>query len=109
MIRISDGRMSGTGFGTVVLHVSPEAAAGGTLAIIETGDIINLDVSKRMLNVELTDEQIAKRKAKLKPFSGVEERGYVQLYQRHVEQASEGADLDFLKGSSGSQVTKDSH
>jgi len=109
MVRISDGRMSGTGFGTVILHVSPEAATGGTFAVIETGDIINLDVVKRILSVDLTEGEITKRKSGLKPFSGIEERGYVQLYQKHVEQASEGADLDFLKGSSGSQVTKDSH
>ncbi len=109
MIRISDGRMSGTGFGTVVLHVSPEAAAGGTLGIVQTGDMITLDVVGRKLEVALTDAEIEQRKQQQKPTVKLEERGYVRLYQNHVEQAHLGADLDFLKGGSGSQVTKDSH
>ena len=109
MIRISDGRMSGTGFGTVVLHVSPEAAAGGTLGIVQDGDVITLDVPNRKLHVELSEDEISRRKQLKKPTVKFEERGYVQLYQLHVEQAHLGADLDFLKGGSGSQVTKDSH
>jgi L-arabonate dehydrase len=109
MVRISDGRMSGTAFGTVVLHISPEAAAGGTLNIIEDGDVITLDVPNRILHVELTDEQIASRKQKKKQTVKFQERGYVHLYQKHVEQANLGADLDFLRGGSGSEVTKDSH
>ncbi|RFS20489.1 dihydroxy-acid dehydratase [Chitinophaga silvatica] len=109
MVRISDGRMSGTGFGTVVLHVSPEAAAGGTLAILKDGDIITLDVAKRTLQAHISDEEIAQRKAIMKPNYPVATRGYVQLYQQHVEQAHLGADLDFLKGGSGSEVTRDSH
>ncbi len=109
MVRISDGRMSGTAFGTVVLHVTPEAAAGGTLNIIEDGDMITLDVSQRILHVNLSDEEIAKRKAAKKQTVKFQERGYVSLYQKHVEQANLGADLDFLKGGSGSEVTKDSH
>jgi dihydroxy-acid dehydratase len=109
MIRISDGRMSGTGFGTVVLHVSPEAAAGGTLGIIEDGDEITLDVEKRLLQVNLSNEEIARRKANKQMSMTVAERGYVHLYQSCVEQAHLGADLDFLKGSSGSEVTRDSH
>jgi L-arabonate dehydrase len=109
MIRISDGRMSGTGFGTVVLHVSPEAAAGGTFAVIENGDMITLDVPNRILRVELDDEVIVQRKQELKEREKINERGYVHLYQKHVEQAHLGADLDFLRGKSGSKVTKDSH
>ncbi len=109
MVRISDGRMSGTAFGTVVLHVTPEAAAGGTLNIIEDGDVITLDVANRILHVDLSDEEIAKRKAHKKQTVKFEERGYVQLYQRHVEQANLGADMDFLRGGSGSQVSRDSH
>lgn len=109
MVRISDGRMSGTGFGTVVLHISPEAAAGGTLAILRNGDIITLDVHERRLHAALSDAEIAERKAAWQPVYPQSTRGYVQLYQQHVEQAHLGADLDFLKGSSGSEVTRDSH
>ncbi len=109
MVRISDGRMSGTAFGTVVLHVTPEAAAGGTLNIIEDGDVITLDVANRILHVDLSDEEIAKRKAHKKQTVKFEERGYVQLYQQHVEQANLGADMDFLRGGSGSKVSRDSH
>jgi dihydroxy-acid dehydratase len=109
MIRISDGRMSGTGFGTVVLHVSPEATEGGHFALVRSGDMITLDVHNRKLHLEVSDEELAKRKKENKIFFQVVERGYVNLYQRHVEQAHLGADLDFLKGASGSEVTKDSH
>lgn len=109
MVRISDGRMSGTGFGTVVLHVSPEAAAGGNLAILRDGDIITLDVQQRKLEAAVSPEEIARRKAAWKPVYPQPTRGYVQLYQQHVEQAHLGADLGFLKGSSGSEVTRDSH
>lgn len=109
MVRISDGRMSGTGFGTVVLHISPEAAAGGTLAILQDGDLITLDVPGRLLHAALSPEEITRRKAAWQAVYPVADRGYVQLYQKHVEQAHLGADLDFLKGSSGSNVTRDSH
>ncbi|HWV66034.1 dihydroxy-acid dehydratase, partial [Chitinophaga sp.] len=109
MVRISDGRMSGTGFGTVVLHVSPEAAAGGNLAILRDGDIITLDVQQRKLEAAVSPEEITRRKAAWQPVYPQSTRGYVQLYQQHVEQAHLGADLDFLKGSSGSEVTRDSH
>jgi len=109
MVRISDGRMSGTGFGTVVLHVSPEAAAGGTLAIVQQGDTITLDVEKRLLQLEITEEELAQRKQAWQPTHTKVSRGYVQLYQRHVQQAHLGADLDFLTGSSGSEVLRDSH
>ncbi len=109
MVRISDGRMSGTGFGTVVLHVSPEAFIGGTLAIVKNGDLITLDVSNKKLHIELAEKEIAARKKKLKPVANAAGRGYSWLYQQHVEQANLGADLDFLKGGSGSDVLKDSH
>jgi L-arabonate dehydrase len=109
MVRISDGRMSGTGFGTVVLHVSPEAAIGGTLAIVQDGDVIKLDVATGILHLELPDEEIANRKKQLAPFEHLTGRGYTWLYQTHVEQAHLGADMDFLKGGSGSAVLRDSH
>jgi L-arabonate dehydrase len=109
MVRISDGRMSGTGFGTVILHASPEAALGGNFAVVKTGDIIHLDVAKRSLKLEVSDEEIQKRKKNWKPIHQEYDRGYVKLYQQHVEQASLGADMDFLKGGSGSEVSRDSH
>jgi dihydroxy-acid dehydratase len=109
MVRISDGRMSGTGFGTVVLHVSPEAAKGGTLALVKTGDMIALDVYDRTLQLLVDDAELEKRRAAWKPTHVEATRGYVQLYQQHVEQAHLGADMDFLKGCSGSKVTRDSH
>ncbi|MDG1573335.1 dihydroxy-acid dehydratase [Robiginitalea sp. M366] len=109
MVRISDGRMSGTGFGTVVLHVSPEAAEGGTLAIVQNGDTIVLDVEQRLLHLEVPEAEIAARKAAWKNPETPATRGYVALYQQHVQGAHLGADLDFLRGSSGSEVTRDSH
>ncbi len=109
IVRISDGRMSGTGFGTVVLHVSPEASIGGTLAFVENGDIISLDTHKRTLQLEISTEALQKREANWKQTEKIQSRGYVHLYQTHVEQAHLGADMDFLKGGSGSEVTRDSH
>lgn len=109
MVRISDGRMSGTGFGTVILHVSPEAAKGSTLAIVRDGDQIALDVKNRTLQLLVADEEITKRKAEWKSSHPKAERGYVKMYQEHVEQAHLGADMDFLRGCSGSNVTRDSH
>jgi dihydroxy-acid dehydratase len=109
MVRISDGRMSGTGFGTVVLHVSPEAAKGGTLALVQNGDLIALDVYNRTLELLVDEEELKKRSSVWKPTHHVSDRGYVHMYQNHVEQAHLGADMDFLKGCSGSRVTRDSH
>ncbi|HEU5052435.1 MAG TPA: IlvD/Edd family dehydratase [Hanamia sp.] len=109
MVRISDGRMSGTGFGTVVLHVSPEAAAGGNFSVLQTGDLITLDVPNRSLNVHLSQEELNHRKAQAKKELNNQQRGYVGLYIRHVQQAHLGADMDFLRGGSGSIVTRDSH
>ncbi|SDD45635.1 IlvD/Edd family dehydratase [Niabella drilacis] len=109
MVRISDGRMSGTGFGTVVLHVAPEAAAGGNFSVLRTGDLITLDVPNRTLQVHLSDAELAERKKQWQPLPPHTTRGYVHLYTQHVQQAHLGADLDFLNGSSGANVTKDSH
>jgi L-arabonate dehydrase len=109
MVRISDGRMSGTGFGTVVLHVSPEAAEGGNFSVIRNGDRIRLDVKNRILELDLSVEELENRKKSRKAVAPFYSRGYVQLYIQHVQQADQGADLDFLKGKSGSSVTRDSH
>ena len=109
MVRISDGRMSGTGFGTVILHVSPESAAGGPLNWVQNGDYIALDVENRTINWEVSEEELAARKV-AHPFEKPKTiRGYVGLFIDHVEQADQGADFDFLKGGSGSIVTRDSH
>jgi L-arabonate dehydrase len=109
MVRISDGRMSGTAYGTVVLHVSPESAIGGALALVENGDMIELDVEQRRLHLDVSDEELAKRRAAWTPPKPAANRGYVSLYVKHVLGADKGADLDFLQGSSGSTVTRDSH
>jgi dihydroxy-acid dehydratase len=109
LVRISDGRMSGTGFGTVVLHASPEAACGGNFSVVQTGDSITLNVPERTLHLHVSDEELRQRKQQWQAPPPVAERGYVGLYIRHVEQAHLGADMDFLKGASGSEVSKDSH
>ncbi|WP_333818731.1 IlvD/Edd family dehydratase [Ohtaekwangia sp.] len=109
MVRISDGRMSGTGFGTVVLHASPEAALGGNFAVVKDGDIISLDLGKRSLTLMVSDEELAYRKKHWKPRHKQYDRGYVYLYQQQVEQAHVGADMKYLRGGSGSEVTRDSH
>jgi len=109
MVRISDGRMSGTAYGTTILHVSPESAIGGTLALVEDGDMIELDVEKRKIHLDVSEDELKKRKSNWSPPKVVADRGYVKLYVNHVLQADKGADLDFLQGSSGSIVTRDSH
>ncbi len=109
LVRISDARMSGTAYGTVVLHVAPEAAAGGPLALVQNGDVIELDVSKRRLQLQVSDEELAQRRAAWKPPKPSMARGYTRLYVDHVNQANEGADLDFLVGGSGSAVPRDNH
>jgi L-arabonate dehydrase len=108
MIRISDARMSGTAYGTVVLHACPEAAAGGPLALVQTGDVITLDVPKRMLRLEVEDSTLAARRANWTP-PPLPDRGWLRLYVEHVQQADKGADLDFLVGRSGASVARDSH
>ena len=109
MVRISDGRMSGTAYGTVILHVSPEAAIGGTLALVQNGDYIELDVPNRRLHLDVSDEELALRKQNWQQPERAAERGYVNLYVQHVQQADKGADLDFLVGKSGDKVSRDSH
>jgi L-arabonate dehydrase len=109
MVRISDGRMSGTAYGTVILHVSPESAIGGTLALVENGDMILLDTAGRRIHLELTVEEIDRRRRSWKKPAPLMERGYGSLYIRHVQQADKGADLDFLVGKSGPAVSRDSH
>ncbi len=109
MVRISDARMSGTAYGTVVLHTSPEAAAGGPLAVVRDGDMISLDVPNRSLTVEISDEELAARLAAWTPSHEIPASGYAWLHQTHVEGADTGADLDFLKGCRGREVGKDSH
>ena len=109
MVRISDARMSGTAYGTVVLHSAPEAAAGGTLALVENGDMIELDVSKRRLELLVSEEELARRRKKWKAPKPQLTRGYWKLYNDHVLQADQGADLDFLVGKSGALVPRDNH
>ena len=109
MVRISDGRMSGTCFGTVVLHVAPESAVGGPLALVQDGDMIELDVANRSLNIDVSEEELKRRHAAWKPRAPSTDRGYVRMYIDHVLQADEGVDLDFLKGGSGSDVPRQSH
>jgi len=109
MVRISDARMSGTAYGTVVLHISPEAAAGGTLALVQNGDEIELDVARRRLELLVSKKELAKRRAKWNAPKPPLERGYWRLYFDHVLQAHQGADLDFLVGRSGPFVPRDNH
>ncbi len=109
MIRISDGRMSGTAYGTVVLHVSPESAIGGNLALVQNGDIIELNIEERKIHLHVSDEALAERRKNWQKPALVSTRGYVNLYVKHVQQADKGADLDFLVGHSGYEVTRDSH
>ncbi|MGH3192776.1 MAG: IlvD/Edd family dehydratase [Streptosporangiaceae bacterium] len=109
MVRICDGRMSGTAYGTVVLHVAPEAAAGGPLALVRTGDWIALDVPARTLTLEVPEDELAQRHAEWQPRAPHASRGWTRLYTEHVCQADSGADLDFLVGASGHEVPRDSH
>jgi L-arabonate dehydrase len=109
MVRISDARMSGTAYGTVVLHISPEAAAGGMLALVQNGDEIELDVAKRKLELLVSEQEISKRRKEWKAPKPPLDRGYWKLYFDHVLQANEGADLDFLVGKSGAFVPRDNH
>jgi dihydroxy-acid dehydratase len=109
IVRICDGRMSGTAYGTVVLHVAPEAAAGGPLALVRTGDWITLDVPARTLSLDVPDDELAARRAAWTPSPAAATRGWTWLYTEHVQQANTGCDLDFLIGASGSQVGRDSH
>ena len=109
MVRISDARMSGTAYGTVVLHACPEAAVGGPLALVQDGDTIELDVDARRLHLEVPDDELAERRARWRPPAPPETGGYVHMYVRHVQQANTGADLDFLTGCRGHGVPRESH
>lgn len=109
MIRISDGRMSGTAFGTVVLHVAPESAIGGALALVQNGDMIELDVANRRLHLDVSEEELAQRREAWQPRPKPTERGYVSMYLSHVQQADKGVDFDFLVGKSGAGVSHGNH
>jgi dihydroxy-acid dehydratase len=109
MVRISDARMSGTAYGTVVLHTAPEAAAGGPLALVQNGDIIELDVKARKLHLHVSDAELAKRRKAWKGFKSPYERGYAKMYVDTVLQADKGVDLDFLVGKSGTPLLRESH
>ena len=109
MVRISDARMSGTAYGTVVLHTAPEAAAGGPLALVRDGDTIELDVGKRVLKLHVSDAELEKRRKAWKGPPQHDARGWVKLYVDHVNQADKGVDLDFLVGGSGAPVGRESH
>ncbi|WP_088340407.1 IlvD/Edd family dehydratase [Robiginitalea sediminis] len=109
MVRISDGRMSGTAYGTVVLHVAPESAIGGNLALVRNGDLIELDVPARTLTLCVPEEELRQRKEQWTPPPPVAQRGYASMYIREVEQAHKGCDFGFLKGGSGSDVSRNLH
>ncbi len=109
MVRISDARMSGTAYGTVVLHTSPEAAAGGPLALVRDGDMIELDVAGRRLHLEVSDDELAERRKTWTPQPAPMMGGYQKLYYDHVLQADKGADLDFLVGNRGADIPRESH
>jgi dihydroxy-acid dehydratase len=98
MVRISDGRMSGTSYGTCILHVAPEAYVGGPLALVRTGDLIELDVEKKALNLKISPEEFERRKKSWKRPPPKYERSYGAIFSRHVKQANEGCDFDFLEG-----------
>src|SRR4029453_16756771 len=111
MVRICDGRMSGTAYGTVILHVTPEAAAGGPLGIVQTGDYIALDVPHRRLTLDVPQDELDARLPNSATLHGyaAPARGWERLYVDHVQQADTGADLDFLRGSSGDKVSRGPH
>jgi dihydroxy-acid dehydratase len=109
MVRISDARMSGTAYGTVVLHTVPEAAAGGPLALVKNGDLITLDVPARTLHLHVDDAELARRRAAWTAPVPKLDSGYWKLYTDHVLEADEGADLDFLRGKRGAFVPRDNH
>jgi dihydroxyacid dehydratase/phosphogluconate dehydratase len=98
MVRISDARMSGTSYGACVLHVAPESFVGGPLALLKEGDIVELNVTARQLNMRVSDEELARRRAAWRPKEGIYPRGYGKLFLQHIKQADEGCDFDFLEG-----------
>ncbi|MFZ0758305.1 MAG: dihydroxy-acid dehydratase, partial [Candidatus Sulfotelmatobacter sp.] len=109
MVRISDARMSGTAYGTVVLHVCPEAAVGGTLALVQDGDFIELDVESRSVHLDVSQEELDRRRTRWQPRPTLMRGGYQQLYVERVMQADTGADLDFLTGCRGDEIPRESH
>jgi L-arabonate dehydrase len=109
MVRISDARMSGTAYGTVVLHICPEAALGGPLALVQEGDWIELDVEARKLHLEVDEAELTRRRASWQAPEPAFKSGYQSLYVKHVMQASEGADFDFLQGTRGHAIPRESH
>ncbi len=109
MVRVSDARMSGTGFGTCVLHVAPESAVGGPIGVVRTGDTVELDVKNRVIRVDLPDEELENRLRSYTPRVAHSDRGWVKLYVEHVTGADQGADLDFLIGQSGDATPRHSH
>ncbi len=108
MVRVSDARMSGTAYGTVVLHAAPEAAAGGPLALVQDGDMIELDVEARRLHLDVSEDELERRRAAWSPPASPD-RGYARIYHDHVLQADRGCDFDFLVGASGAPVPRESH
>ena len=104
MIRLSDSRMSGTSYGACILHAAPESYIGGPLALVKTGDMISVDVPNRSLHLEISDEEFSKRKAAWQPTPPRYERGYGWMFSKHILQANEGCDFDFLETSFGSPV-----
>jgi dihydroxy-acid dehydratase len=109
MVRVSDARMSGTAYGTAILHVAPEAAVGGVLGLVESGDRISVDVEGRQLHLDVSEAELARRRQRWKPPAPEYDRGYYKLFREHVLQADQGVDFDFLRGASGAKVPKDSH
>ena len=111
LVRISDARMSGTAYGTVVLHVAPESSVGGPLAVVKTGDVITRDVAKRSLNLAVSPSELSERlkKGSSPEWPVKQTRGYTSLYRNHVLQADKGVDFDFLVGSSGADTPRHSH
>ena len=97
MLRVSDARMSGTSYGACILHVAPEAYVGGNLALVKTGDLITVDVPGRRIHLEVSDEELAQRRAAWTPPPKVFERGYGWMFSKHILQADSGCDLDFLE------------
>jgi dihydroxy-acid dehydratase len=104
MLRISDARMSGTSYGACVLHVSPESYIGGPLALLQTGDIVSIDVDARSIRMDVSDEELARRRAAWRPIEPRFERGYGWVFTRHIQQANEGCDFDFLRTDFGAPV-----
>ena len=109
MVRISDARMSGTAYGTVVLHAAPEAAAGGTLGLVRDGDMVELNVAKRALHLHVSAKELARRRKLWKAPTPPMQRGYYKLYVDHVLQADRGCDFDFLLGQRGAAIPRQSH